>query len=104
MSLTITEAGAKRVKEFGGTLRLAVVQLGCSGFSYKVTVGDKINDNDHVYESNGVTIVVDSHSIPFLDGTLIDYDNTDLLSGGFKYNNPNVKDNCGCGNSFTTGE
>ena len=71
--------------------------------AYTVTVAGDIADSDHVYESNGITIVVDSHSIPFVDGTVIDYDN-DLLNGGFKYNNPNATGRCGCGTSFTTGE
>ena len=104
MSLTISDKAAERVLSFGSKmLRVAVEQSGCTGMSYKVTVGDDIVDSDYIYESNGITIVVDSHSIPYIDGTHIDYD-TDLLNGGFRYNNPNVSNACGCGISFTTGE
>jgi len=105
MSLTITDAGAERVRAYGGTsIRLSVTISGCSGMLYSIKVNDdEENDSDYIYESNGITIVVDSKSIPFLDGTEIDYD-SDLLNGGFKYNNPNATGGCGCGNSFTTGE
>lgn len=104
MSLTITEAGAERVRAFGSSiLRVAVTPTGCTGMAYTVTVGGDIADNDYVYESNNITIVVDSRSIPFLDGTTIDYDDN-LLNGGFRYDNPNVTNCCGCGQSFNTGE
>ena len=105
MSLTLTERAADHIKAFAGEarLRLTVKPDGCTGLTYKPSMITRINDNDHVYKSNGVTIVVDSHSIPFVDGTEIDYV-TEGLQSGFKYNNPNAANNCGCGESFNITE
>ena len=105
MSLFLTERAAEHIKAFAGEprLRITVKPDGCTGLTYKPSMITRIYDSDHVYESRGVTIVVDSHSIPFIDGTEIDYV-TEGLQSGFKYNNPNAKNCCGCGESFTTGE
>lgn len=105
MSIKLTKASADRIKSFGGdSIRFRVETSGCTGMEYNISleIGEE-HDNDYLYESNGITIVVNHKSIPFVDGTEIDYDNNPL-SGGFRYNNPNVKNLCGCGISFTTGE
>lgn len=105
MSITITEVAAERIKSYGGnSVRFGVEASGCTGMEYNISldIGEEHN-NDYLYESNGITIVVNHKSIPFVDGTEIDYDDAPL-SGGFQYNNPNVKNMCGCGISFTTGE
>lgn len=105
MSLTLTERAAEHIKAFAGEprLRLTVKPDGCTGLSYQPSMITRINDNDHVYESCGVTIVVDSHSIPFVDGTEIDYV-TEGLQSGFKYSNPLARNCCGCGESFNIKE
>jgi len=106
MSLMLTESAAEHVKTYGGIdaiLRIAAVPDGCSGLSYRAAVVEGIDDSDYVYASLGVTIIVDSHSLPFIDGTLIDY-TKEGLNEGFVYNNPNAKNTCGCGESFKTGE
>src|SRR5262249_12601643 len=82
-------------------LRVAVVGGGCSGFSYRMAFENQVNpDNDNVYEFDGLKVLVDQMSEMYLDGVSIDY--IDGLDGsGFKFNNPNVKNTCGCGSSFT---
>ena len=105
MALTLSEQAAEHIKAFAGEprLRISVVVDGCTGLTYKATMITRIDDNDYVSESKGVTIVVNSHSIPFIDGTHIDYV-TEGLQSGFTYENPNVKDQCGCGESFNIKE
>jgi iron-sulfur cluster assembly protein len=106
MAITLTEAAAERVKNFlanrgkGEGLRLGVKTTGCSGMAYILEFVDELNDEDQVFESNGVKIIVDPKSLLYLDGTELDY-GKEGLNEGFKFNNPNVKDMCGCGESFT---
>jgi len=106
MAITLTEAAAERVKNFlanrgkGEGLRLGVKTTGCSGMAYILEFVDELNDEDQVFESNGVRIIVDPKSLLYLDGTELDY-GKEGLNEGFKFNNPNVKDMCGCGESFT---
>lgn len=100
MSLTITERAAEHVKNYGGTIRLSVIPNGCTGLAYKVTTMPEINDDDHVYETNGVTLVASQHDIPYINGTEIDY--IAGLNSKFIFNNPIAKNQCGCGESFNT--
>ena len=105
MSLTLSERAADHIKAFAGEprLRISVTQDGCTGLTYKASMITRINAGDYVSEAKGVTIVVDSHSIPFIDGTHIDYV-TEGLQSGFTYENPNAVNNCGCGSSFNIKE
>ena len=72
---------------------------GCSGFAYVVDLAQTIGDDDNVYESHGVKILVDAKTLPYVDGTTIDF-GREGLNEGFRYDNPNVKSLCGCGESF----
>ncbi len=106
MAITLTETAAARVKEFlanrgkGIGLRLGVRTTGCSGMAYVLEFADEVEPEDKVFESNGVKVVVDPKSLLYLDGTELDY-GKEGLNEGFKFNNPNVKDTCGCGESFS---
>jgi iron-sulfur cluster assembly accessory protein len=82
-------------------LRVAVVGGGCSGFSYHMAFENQVNQNsDNVYEFDGLKVLVDQMSEMYLDGVSIDYIET-IEGSGFKFNNPNVKNTCGCGSSFS---
>ena len=104
MSVTLTESAARRVQTFlakrGGVgLRVAVKTSGCSGMAYALEFADAADKDDLQFESHGVTVLIDPKSLPYLDGTELDYAR-EGLNEGFKFNNPNVKDQCGCGESF----
>ena len=105
MAITLTDSAAQRVKDFlanrgkGEGLRLAVRTSGCSGMAYVIEFADVIEPDDTVYEANGVKLVVDAKSLVYLDGTEVDFAK-EGLNEGFKFNNPNAKDSCGCGESF----
>ena len=105
MAVTLTEPAAERVRSFlsnrgkGAGLRLGVRTSGCSGMAYVLEFADEINDDDEVFESNGVKVIIDTKSLVYLDGTEVDF-TKEGLNEGFKFNNPNVKDACGCGESF----
>jgi iron-sulfur cluster assembly protein len=105
MAVTLTETAADRVRNFlasrgkGEGLRLGVRTSGCSGMAYVLEFADEINDEDQVFESNGVKVIIDSKSLVYLDGTEVDFAK-EGLNEGFQFNNPNVKDACGCGESF----
>ena len=106
MAITLTEAAANRVQSFlqsrgkGEGLRLGVKTTGCSGMAYVLEFADAIEETDEVFESNGIKVIVDPKSLVYLNGTELDFAK-EGLNEGFKFNNPNVKDNCGCGESFT---
>lgn len=106
MSITLTEAAADRIKAFldnrgkGYGLRLGVKTSGCSGMAYILEFADAAEADDNVFEDKGVKVLVDPKSLVYLDGTELDY-GKEGLNEGFKFNNPNVKDSCGCGESFT---
>ncbi len=105
MAVTITERAAKHVSNFlakrgkGVGVRLGVRTSGCSGMAYKLEFVDAIDQDDLVFECNGVKVVVDPKSLPYIDGTELDFAR-EGLNEGFKFNNPNVKHQCGCGESF----
>ncbi len=106
MAITLTDKAAERVKSFlenrgkGLGLRLGVKTTGCSGMAYVLEFVDELNPEDQVFESNGVKIIVDPKSLVFLDGTEVDFVKQGL-NEGFEFKNPNAKDECGCGESFT---
>jgi iron-sulfur cluster assembly accessory protein len=105
--VTFTEQGATKVREFLASqgadittagLRVGVRGGGCSGFQYQLAFDDQ-HDGDAVFEDQGLRILVDGPSLPYVDGSQIDY--VDSLQGaGFQVNNPNVTAACGCGSSF----
>ena len=105
MAITLSEAAAERVKAFidnrgsGVGLRLAVKTTGCSGMAYVMEFADQVEDDDVVFEDQGVKVLINPKSLVYLDGTELDYAR-EGLNEGFKFNNPNVKDMCGCGESF----
>ncbi len=105
MPITLTETAAKHVNAHlarrgkGVGLRLGVRTSGCSGLAYKLEYADEIRPEDAQFESRGVRVVVDPKSLPYLEGTELDFAK-EGLNEGFKFNNPNVKDACGCGESF----
>ena len=107
MSVSLTETAAKRVETMlakrgqGVGLRVGTRKAGCSGFLYEVDYADEIRNDDLVFESHGIKIIVDKDSLSYLDGTQLDYNKTNALHQGFEFNNPNVKDMFGCGESFT---
>ena len=105
MSVTLTEAAAKHVQKYlarrgkGVGLRLGVKTSGCSGMAYKLEFADQVEPDDKVWESFGVKVLVDEKSLPYLDGTELDY-TREGLQEGVKCHNPNEKSRCGCGESF----
>lgn len=106
MTITLTDVAAERIKSFladrgkGEGVRVGVKTTGCSGLAYTVEFVDQIESDDKVFEDHELKIVVDAKSLIYLDGSELDYQK-EGLSEGFKFNNPNVKDMCGCGESFT---
>ncbi len=106
MTITVTDAAAERVNKFlenrgkGVGVRLGVKTTGCSGMAYTVEFADEINEHDTVYEEKGVKVLVNPKSLVYLDGTELDF-TREGLNEGFRFNNPNEKDRCGCGESFT---
>lgn len=107
MKIELTENAAARVDAMlqqrgtGIGLRLGTKASGCSGFEYVVDYADEIDDKDEVFDCHGVKVVVDRGSLPYLNGTVVDYVKVNALNEGFEFSNPNVKNTCGCGESFT---
>ncbi len=105
MAITMTESAAKHIisqveKSGNGVgLRLGVKKSGCSGFAYTMDITSEIRDTDSVFESFGAKVLVDNANLPFLNGTELEYSKQGL-GYVFKLNNPNVKNQCGCGESF----
>jgi iron-sulfur cluster assembly protein len=105
MGITITEAAANRVQAYlanrgkGLGIRLSVRTSGCSGMAYEMEFVDELQEDDQVFEDRGVQVIIDSKSLVYLDGTEVDYAR-EGLNEGFKFNNPNAKGECGCGESF----
>jgi iron-sulfur cluster assembly protein len=105
MAITLTQSAANHVRTFlakrgkGVGLRVGVRTSGCSGLAYKLEFADAVNPDDRTFECLGVKVLVDPKSLPYVDGTELDY-TREGLNEGFKFRNPNVKDQCGCGESF----
>lgn len=106
MAISLTEAAARHVAGMidkrgqGVGLRVGTKKAGCSGYAYEVDYADDIQGQDAVFESHGIKVIVDSASLARIDGTEIDFVRTSLLNQGFEFHNPNIKDACGCGESF----
>lgn len=106
MAVSLSERAAQHVASYiakrgkGIGLRLGVRTSGCSGVAYKLEFADVVEEDDVEFESHGVRVLIDAKSLPYLDGTRLDYVR-EGLSEGFKFDNPNVKGACGCGESFS---
>lgn len=106
MAITLTDSAVSHVEKMltqrghGLGLRLGTKKSGCTGYSYVVDYADQFNDDDNVFDCQGVKVVVDNQSLEHLDGMEIDYVTNNLINKGFDFRNPNVKDMCGCGESF----
>ena len=106
MSISLTETAADRVRNFlaqrgkGIGVRLGVKTTGCSGMAYTIEFADQVEEGDEVFEQRGVKVIINPKSLVYLDGTELDFAK-EGLNEGFKFNNPNEKDRCGCGESFT---
>ncbi|HEY0065051.1 iron-sulfur cluster assembly protein IscA [Massilia sp. CF038] len=105
MAITLTEKAAKHINRYierrgkGVGLRFGVRTTGCSGLAYKLEYVDEAQAEDNVFESHGVKVFVDPKSLPYIDGTELDF-TREGLNEGFRFHNPQVKDECGCGESF----
>ena len=105
MAVTLTEAAARHVSRFiakrgkGVGVRLGVKTTGCSGMAYKLEYADSVEPEDVVFEGHGVKVLIDPKSLPYVDGTELDFVR-EGLNEGFKFHNPREKDRCGCGESF----
>ncbi len=104
--ITVSERAARRIGEIlksegdGAMLRISVEGGGCSGFQYKFDVEKTRADDDLVIARDGATVVVDPASVPFLEGSEVDYVD-DLIGASFRVANPNATASCGCGTSFS---
>ena len=105
MAVTLTPAAARHVTRYlskrgkGVGVRLGVKTTGCSGLAYKLEYVDDIEPEDMVFEGHGVKVIIDPKSLAYLDGTELDFVR-EGLNEGFRFNNPNERDRCGCGESF----
>jgi iron-sulfur cluster assembly protein len=105
MAVTLSPAAAKHVIKYltkrgkGVGVRLGVKTTGCSGLAYKLEYVDEIPAEDVLFETQGIKLMVDPKSLAYLDGTELDFVR-EGLNEGFKFNNPNERDKCGCGESF----
>jgi iron-sulfur cluster assembly protein len=106
MSIKLTERAANRIKTYlakrgkGEGLRVGVRPTGCSGLAYVIDFADHIEADDQVFEDRGVRVVINSKSLTYLQGSELDFVK-EGLNESFKFNNPNVKEQCGCGESFS---
>lgn len=106
MAITLTPAAADRVRHFiaerghGIGLRLGVRKTGCSGFAYVINFADQPEPGDHEFDSEGVRVFVDGASLALVDGTEVDFVRHGL-NEAFRFRNPNVRGECGCGESFS---
>ena len=105
MAVTLTEAAARHVNRYltkrghGLGVRLGVKTTGCSGLAYKLEYVDDPTEGDVTFEDHGVKVMIDPKSLAYIDGTELDFVR-EGLNEGFKFNNPNERDRCGCGESF----
>jgi iron-sulfur cluster assembly protein len=109
MAIQLSPAARTRMQDFlarnpsAPAVRFGVKKTGCSGFGYTVDLAEAIADNDRVFDLDGIRVVVDAKSLPFVDGTEIDFERQGL-NATFVFKNPNATGECGCGESFTVGE
>ena len=108
-AIQLTKKAAEHVHHFlakdgkGIGLRLMVQSTGCSGFQYVVETADEHRPHDHIFESRGIKVFIDDLSLPYLQGTSVDYAR-EGLNEGFRFDNPNAQSTCGCGESFSITE
>jgi len=106
MAVSLTESAAARVRGYlkrrghGIGLRVGVRKTGCSGFAYVIDYADEVADQDVIFDQHGVKLVVDPNSLELIDGTEVDFVK-EGINEAFKFRNPNVKGECGCGESFS---
>jgi iron-sulfur cluster assembly protein len=106
MAISLTQTAAERVRTHLDTrgsgigLRLGIKKTGCNGFAYVINYADKVNDLDVVFEDHGIKVVVDEDSLALIDGTEVDFVK-EGLNEAFRFRNPNVTGECGCGESFS---
>ncbi|MEE8296979.1 MAG: iron-sulfur cluster assembly protein IscA [Hyphomicrobium sp.] len=106
MSISLTPNAVERVRSYlakrgrGLGLRVGVRKTGCSGYAYTIEYADAINPDDVVFDEQGVKVVVNSESLKLIDGTVVDFVKQGI-NEAFKFRNPNVKGECGCGESFS---
>jgi len=106
MAVSLTQSAAERVKSYldargkGVGLRVGIKKTGCSGYAYVVNYADDISDSDVVFEDHGVKVVVDRECLGLIDGTEVDFVKQGL-NEAFRFRNPNVTGECGCGESFS---
>jgi len=106
MSISLTKPAAQRVRSYldargsGVGLRVGIKKTGCNGFAYVVNYADAIEDDDVVFEDRGIQVVVDKESLKLIDGTEVDFVK-EGLNEAFRFRNPNVTGECGCGESFS---
>ena len=108
MSIALTETAARHVRQYADKrhrafagIRLAVRPSGCSGLAYVLEYADEVREGELTFESNGIRIITDPKSYAHIEGTVLDYVREGVQEG-FRFNNPNVKSACGCGESFNT--
>jgi len=105
MAISLTDAAADRVRTYlekrdkGLGLRLGVTKTGCSGYSYVINYAEAIGDDDVIFEDKGVKVVIDPEALSLIDGTEVDFIKNGL-NEAFSFRNPNIKGECGCGESF----
>ena len=105
MAISMTPAAAERVRTFlhnrgkGLGLRVGVKTTGCSGLAYVLEFVDELNEDDQVFSQDDLNLIVDGKSLVYIDGTQLDFVR-EGLNEGFRFNNPNERDKCGCGESF----
>lgn len=106
MAISLTNAAADRVRTYlekrenGLGLRLGITKTGCSGYSYVINYAEAIDDDDVVFEDKGIKVVIDPEALTLIDGTEVDFVKNGL-NEAFSFRNPNIKGECGCGESFT---
>ena len=106
MAITLTENAARQIqgqlakRGKGLGLRIGVKKVGCSGFAYTFDYADEVRPGDQLFESHNAKVVIDTGSLSFLDGSRLDFVKEGLKQS-FKFDNPNVENTCGCGESFS---
>jgi iron-sulfur cluster assembly protein len=109
MAITLTENAAKQIRKQlakrgkGLALRIGVKKVGCSGFAYTFDYADEVQVGDQIFESNNASVIIDAGSLSFLEGSRVDFVR-EGLNDSFKFDNPNVDNTCGCGESFSLKE